>query len=212
MEHCNSCNRTDKLSRFRNGDAWYCPKHYSQLYRYGYTFNGRKSKRQNTIKIDKSTTSLFTVRGEEILIDTEDLEKIKTYYWSLNTQGYVITNQRQSNNKFKHIRLHLLLLGKKFDHLQIDHINGNKLDNRKSNLRLCTHQQNCFNIRLKKNNKTGIAGVSPTRNDTWRARIMINKQEIRLGHFRLFGDAIQARWQAEEKYFGKFRPIDIQNG
>lgn len=67
---------------------------------------------------------------------------------------------------------------------QIDHINGNGLDNRKSNLRLCTPQENARNRTKQKNNKSGLKGVSfdKTRNK-WVARIKIQNRYKFLGRF-----------------------------
>lgn len=87
----------------------------------------------------------------------------------------------------------------------IDHINGNGLDNRRSNLRECTQRQNSMNCAISKNNNSGVAGVSLVKSSgTWRARIMVDRKEISLGRYLDFKDAVKARRSAEEKYFGEF--------
>ena len=90
-----------------------------------------------------------------------------------------------------------------------DHIDHNPFNNVRSNLRPCTQQQNTFNGKLGKNNKTGVTGValfSLSKQNPWRARIMVNRKEIHLGCFPTFEDAVKARLEAEKKYFGDFAP------
>lgn len=89
----------------------------------------------------------------------------------------------------------------------IDHINRNKLDNRKSNLRNITNQGNAMNTSVSKSNKTGHLGISLTSYGKYRARIMVDGKEIRLGNFWNLNEAINARKKAEKKYFGDYAPI-----
>lgn len=86
----------------------------------------------------------------------------------------------------------------------IDHIDRDKTNNKKENLRICTQQQNTFNCSISKNNKTGIVGVY-FRNDTkiWDSKIMFNRKSINLGCYKNFDDAIKIRLLAELKYFGE---------
>ena len=90
---------------------------------------------------------------------------------------------------------------------QIDHINGNRLDNRIKNLRLVTNQQNQFNrTSLNKSNTSGRTGVYwHKRQKKWQASIKTNSKMTFLGYYTKKEDAIQARIEAEKKYFGKFR-------
>lgn len=88
---------------------------------------------------------------------------------------------------------------------EIDHINGNPIDNRLSNLRECNHFQNMQNSRMKKNNKCGIKGVChDKRRDLWFARIMVNRQVIWLGYFGDKHSAGEAYKAAAHKYHGEF--------
>ena len=85
----------------------------------------------------------------------------------------------------------------------VDHINHNVKDNRKSNLRIVTNNQNQMNAKLRKNNTSSCTGVYKIKNK-WVANIQINKKRIQLGTFTCFEDAVQARKLAEEKYFGEY--------
>jgi hypothetical protein len=90
---------------------------------------------------------------------------------------------------------------------QVDHINGNSLDNRIKNLRLATYSENGMNrVSLSRRNTSGFTGVYWNKRDKrWVARINPNRKQIHLGNFINKEDAIQARIEAEKKYFGEFR-------
>lgn len=92
------------------------------------------------------------------LIDDEDLEKIKGMkFWVDVNQGHHKTSYVRMNIGGQKFRLHRVLMDAKKGEM-VDHINGNGLDNRKSNLRICTNGQNQVNQNLKKNNSTRVQG------------------------------------------------------
>lgn len=84
--------------------------------------------------------------------------------------------------------------------LQIDHINGDPLDNRIGNLRQVTNRENSRNIKLPANNTSGRIGVSRRKCGDWRAEICINQKRIHLGVFSTFEAASEARTQAERQH------------
>lgn len=88
-----------------------------------------------------------------------------------------------------------------------DHIDRNQLNNRKSNLRPCTQQENSRNRSLSENNKTGITGVCWDEGKLkWRVSIGIDYKSKHIGYYLNFNDAVKARLEAEAKYFGEFAP------
>lgn len=134
--------------------------------------------------------------GNSYYIDKEDYEKVKPYCWVRNTVGYFtsrINGKRVSLHRF------VLDLSDK-DKCVVDHINRDKADNRKQNLRLCTESENILNAKLNKNNKSGYKGVTwNKRKNKWDAFITDHYKHIFLGGFENKDDAIEARKHAEEE-------------
>ena len=93
-------------------------------------------------------------KGGAFLFDLADLPLIERHTWHLGKRGYPATHIRG-----KTVVLHRLLFTEA-DGMEIDHINGDKLDNRRANLRPCTHQQNGFNQKRRHTNTSGYIGVS----------------------------------------------------
>lgn len=123
-----------------------------------------------------------TRKGIEIIVDDEDYERLNKFTWRIKRDGYPSRNPPKENGKQRVIPMHIEILGKR-DGYEIDHINRNKLDNRKENLRFVTHAQNCrnsYNTRGKSKYK-GVAWIS--RLNKWRARININKKQYYIGFF-----------------------------
>lgn len=88
----------------------------------------------------------------------------------------------------------------------IDHINGNRDDNRIENLRIATRAQNMWNQGLRGDNKTGYPGVLQKQGRTkWDARIIVNKKFYFLGAFDTFEEAVAARQAAEKLHHGEYR-------
>ena len=133
----------------------------------------------------------YTSKGEEFYFDLEDYDLIKDYCWHITNKGYVVRTGEKPMNVS--------------DDKKVDHIQHNKNDNRKSLLRVCTDQENNMNKSIGKNNTSGVTGVYwSKKNNKWWASIKINKKSIYLGSFINFEDAVKARKEAEEKYFGEF--------
>lgn len=145
----------------------------------------------------------YTGNGEEFYCDLEDYDKIKDYCWE-NSNGYMITGDK--NNRSKNIIMHRLIMDCSENDTAVDHINHNRKDNRKINLRICTDSQNNMNHVLRKDNSTGVTGVYyDKRINKWYSQIKIKgRKRITLGYFENKEDAIKTRKEAEEKYFGEY--------
>ena len=132
------------------------------------------------------------------LIDIEDIPLISQYKWCYK-EGYVMTGHTRDNNRKI---LHRFIMNAPKDKI-IDHIDQDTLNNRKSNLRVCTIAENNRNT-----SKTiGVYQRKDSASNAWRAMIMINRKTIQLGKFNTKEDALKARRDAELKYFGEFAPI-----
>jgi hypothetical protein len=83
----------------------------------------------------------------------------------------------------------------------IDHKDGNRLNNKWSNLRSVTLKENAQNVRPSKNSSSGVVGVSPYNGTKWRAWITVDYKHIHLGVYETLDLAISARKNAELSYF-----------
>lgn len=137
--------------------------------------------------------------NEKVLFDIEDYDLIKNILWKLDESGYARGYDVVSK---KYIRMHKIITNTNKDTI-VDHINMNKLDNRKENFRFATHSQNRINSPVRSNNTTGIQGVT-FENNKWRSRITVNNKSIHLGVFDDFNDAVITRLKAEKKYYKEF--------
>lgn len=142
-----------------------------------------------------------TINGESFLFDSEDFDIIKNRCWHIDKNGYVVC--RKINGETLMHRLILADTVKKSD--IVDHINHKTFDNRKCNLRITTQQRNCFNQSVRKNNKSGVSGVMYSQDKhKWVARITYSGKNIHLGYYKTKDEAVIARQEAEEKYFGEY--------
>jgi len=150
---------------------------------------------QNKYIICDNYTILYTTKGKEILIDTEDLERVLQHTWSVSNSY----PQAKINKKVE--RLHRFLMNPTEGKV-IDHIDGNILDNRKNNLRICTYKENRQNSRRRKEGINQIMGVAKYKGySKWRAYICTDGKTIHLGMYEAKEDAIKAREEAEKKYW-----------
>ena len=128
---------------------------------------------------------------------------------SVNKDGYICISFR-NNLYYAHRLAYYMYYG--IDPLEklVDHIDGDKSNNKINNLRLATKSQNGANrVNLPSNNTSGAIGVCwDKKPKMWKALIMINGEQKHLGYFINKEDAIQARNEAEVKYYGEFRKQD----
>ena len=140
-----------------------------------------------------------------VKIDKDDLEKCSqlTWHYAKNKDSKYI----QTRIKGKMVKLHRYIMNINNSNLVVDHINRNPLDNRKSNLRICSYKENSFNKSIRSDNTSGISGVSFHKtNKKWRAKIKYNNLTIHLGYFEDINEALINRRVAEEILFGEYSP------
>ncbi len=159
------------------------------------------------------------------VVDDENYQWLNQYKWRIQDnhttyyarRNIIIQNPNKQKNikrKRKIIYMHRIILEKKLGRQLeksefTDHINGDGLDNRECNLRLCTSQQNKMNQK-KTRGSSMYKGVRWVKRDKkWRTTIQFNKKKIHLGIFQDEAEAALAYNEAALKYFGEFARLNI---
>lgn len=145
-------------------------------------------------------------QGEFALIDDADFEQVNKYGWFAHKCGHRFYANRSFYRDRQKITesMHRMILGLRPDQAT-DHINGDSLDNRRTNLRIATLSQNQHNRKPNKESASKYKGVSRTcGNSSWRAQIRIKGEKMHLGSFLIEEEAAQAYDEAALKYFGEF--------
>ena len=140
-------------------------------------------------------------RGQNAIVDDEDHEWLSQWKWGvLDHRGYAV----RKNSKGKATWMHRLIINAP-NGMQVDHINGDTLDNRRANLRLVTSQQNRMNQRLRSDNKTGYKGVFiKKKTGKYTAKIQCGNVIRNLGCFTSAHDAARAYNKAARDLFGEY--------
>lgn len=143
--------------------------------------------------------------GKAVHIDRQDEQLVLPHSWRYLKAGrseYAITHIGG-----KTVYMHRLIMGAQLGQ-EVDHINRNGLDNRRSNLRFCTSSQNKMNQKVRCDNKSGHRGITlDNQTGKWRARIKLNGREISLGRHTNIEEAVKARAAATLTYFGGFATL-----
>lgn len=143
--------------------------------------------------------------GKVILIDIDDYNKLKDYKISLLKIGYAVTYIKE-----KMYYIHRLILNAKSNE-QVDHINGNPLDNRKCNLRLSNQNQNMHNMsKRKKKTSSKYKGVTWHKAlKKWMAQIGYNSKHYYIGIYKNEKEAAIAYNKKAKELFGEFAKLNI---
>lgn len=143
-------------------------------------------------------------QGRVAVVDDVDYNYLNQWKWSATDHGHTFYAMRKQLRDGRRVAIYMhqemaKRLGFKF---QADHINRDGLDNRRRNLRDSTQKQNLENQSLRKDNTSGHKGVHWfKRTSKWQVSIGHNGDQIHLGYFDRLEDAIEARKNAERKYF-----------
>jgi len=140
-------------------------------------------------------------------VDDEDFAYLNQWKWFYH-DGYVLRNLKRIKGKNqKKISMHRLIAQTPND-MYTDHINGNGLDNRRNNLRICTNQQNGMNRKVNINNTSGYKGVSwHKKGKKWQVQIKAEKF-LYLGLFKSKIQAAKAYNQKALKLFGEYANLN----
>lgn len=209
---CDICGRLVHKNNFHhriiNGEmVSLCGKHYMQYITHGrFLDDSRESViKKNTYEFTEDGVYVHTYKrnGEEnsFLIDNESFRRVREKQWRSWQNNFYTGN-------FKPISISRFLMNMtRDDGLIVDHINGNRRDNRLANLRIVNDSQNGSNKALiQSKNKSGIAGVSwDKERKKWAVEIGYDHKHIHLSRYDLFEDACYVRYLAELIVFGEYR-------
>jgi hypothetical protein len=151
---------------------------------------------------------------QQVLVDEQDAWLLEDYGWYLYSSVrhigiYVVFYRSKSNGAFSEKRLHRVIMNAKPGQV-VDHINGNPLDNRRSNLRVVTQSENNKNSSKRRNALGRYKGVHfSTREKKFKAQIQSNKNKISLGTFKTEVEAARAYDEAAKKLHGEFAKLNF---
>lgn len=192
LESCFKCGKParQRVNTGNGGGHYYCSKHSHELYRYGSIIDDEVYE-----FVDKNTVKV-TIKGDQhkvssFLISAIDVPLVFKKNKNIANNGYV-----KCDGKL----LHLIIADKLgIRSKQIDHINRNRVDNRRENIRPCTPSQNIINRECK-----GIS-FDKSRNK-WKAFVTVDGKQFRLRRFDSEEDALRYRLELERKIYGEFAP------
>lgn len=147
--------------------------------------------------------------GKYAIVSPKDYENLIKYKWHVHHHGYPERTEKLSNGNIIHIKMHHQIIGKPPKGLVVDHINGNRLDNRRENLRFCTQRDNARNKGLSKSNTSGYKGVSYNKSrNKWSAYIL-RDDSYHIGYFDTAEEAANAYDYYAKKFYGDFARLNF---
>lgn len=147
-------------------------------------------------------------KGKFAFVDAKDFERVSKYKWHVN-KGYA-ERSFYKNGKAVHEKLHRFIFEEVREGYVIDHINGNKLDNRRSNLRECTPTENKKNQQLSTVNKSGYKGVCYSKyHGKWNAYITNDKKRKHIGYYSSAEEAAKAYDYFAARLHGDFAQLNF---
>jgi hypothetical protein len=147
-------------------------------------------------------------KGKFAIVDDEDYEELSKYKWKVRLIRKHFYAFRGITDRW--ICMHREIMGLPLrDNRVVDHINNDGIDNRRCNLRICTHQQNCFNKKIQVGRNSQYKGVRKDRN-RWKASIKHNYKEIHIGSFGSEIDAAKAYDNKAKELFGEFSCLNFK--
>ena len=209
IRKCEICGITSDIKRIKYSSAvnmTLCSKHNNQYRTYGKFLDcnqqSRKDPNKYTIHGDYTEIYTYDYKGdieETFIIDTEDLSKVLEHKWRTcykRGKAYIVTG----NNKQYPITYLARYLLDYSGELEVDHIDGNTLNNRKSNLRIGDRTVQCGNLAPRKTNKIGVRGVAyDPKNDVYIVDFSFDKHRYYTKPWHKIEEAVYARYMMETK-------------
>jgi len=148
-------------------------------------------------------------QGYKAIVDDEDYEELSKYKWYYSSSGACRDTTGRDGRK-KHIHMSRQIM-KAPAHLEVDHKDGNRLDNRRSNLRLCTHAQNLMNQKPQQRMHSSVyKGTSWSKVvHKWHSYIKFEQYRYHLGYYESEAQAAAAYDLAAVHFFGEFARLNF---
>jgi len=176
-----------------------CNRHYLQIQRQGYTFKTNRELRKIIVK--KYHAEVVLTKGKVALIDLSDVDTVQKHQWYFDGE-YAVTNLPNRSKLHLHRMIANTGTGK-----VTDHINRDKLDNRRNNLRVCNSSDNNHNRAL--NNPNGFRGITwNKRKRKWASQISIGNKNKGLGCFTSKIEAARAYDKKALELYGKYARLN----
>lgn len=165
-------------------------------------------KRVRTIRIEGNLAFVPLTKGYEAVIDACDASLVAAWNWHARTDTNTVYAARNIEKDASGLRGAISMhrqISNNPDGMEVDHWDGDGLNNRRINLRIATKSENQRNRKTSTLSQTGLKGVSPyNRNGTWHARISINGKRISLGYYKTPEEAHSAYCNASAEMHGEF--------
>ena len=145
-------------------------------------------------------------KGKVAIVDDDMFDFLNQWSWSFDgwyATRWISSIKRNRSDRVDAIGMHRVVADTP-EGKDTDHKNGNRLDNRRENLRICTKSQNQHNKGISKNNTSGYKGVHQNRWGDWVSQIKLNHKQIYLGTFQTPIEAAIAYNEAALEYHGEF--------
>jgi len=155
---------------------------------------------------DEGYKEILLTAGQVAIVDEDDYERLNKLSWQVSSRGYANRRVYLKGNQYSTLIMHREIMQPP-DDMQVDHINGNKLDNRKQNLRICTASQNSMNSNRQKGLYRGVTWHK--RDRKWRANIGANREKIYIGQFDCPHEAAKAYNKKALELHGEFARLNV---
>lgn len=153
------------------------------------------------------TMEIQLTKGKIALVDEADYATLMQWRWYVDGQGYACREKRCGGGKKIKITMHRQIHPSP-DGMYTDHINGNTLDNRKTNLRSVTPSENCYNRKLRSDARNKHKGIQKSHTGRWYAKIQHQGICRHLGGYATEQEAAQAYNSAAKEHFGEYARLN----
>lgn len=153
------------------------------------------------IRVEGNIAFVQLTRGMEAVIDAEDIDIVNIRNWRIENFNNMYAVAKIDK---KRVYMHRLILSA-MSGFVVDHIDGDTLNNRRSNLRIASTTENARNCKVQRNNTSGVKGVCWNKaRGAWAARIKVSGKNIHLGYFSDLNDAAASYAKGSAMYHGEF--------